>query len=93
MQIGTSGGNGPDRGTSLAEAGLNGRLDFSVLVNQHAHMIGGLAVCETLTSHLPRAGRISHTNNYSLDCGDADGGAIGSTQRLQGFQELLKTLC
>ena len=49
------GKDGPHRGASLAEAGLYGMLDLSVLMKQHAQIGEELAAFQMLTSHLPGA--------------------------------------
>ena len=93
LQITIPGEAGPHGGASLAEAGLHGMLDLSVLMKQHAQVGEGLAALQMLTSHLPGAIMVSSTKDNNLCLGDADGEAIGCTACLHGVQELLQPLC
>ena len=61
LQIIISGEDGPHGGASLAEAGLHGMLDLSVLMKQHAQVGEGLAAFQMLTSRLPGAIMVSPT--------------------------------
>ena len=79
LQITTPGEDGPHGGASLAEAGLHGMLDLSVLMKQHAQVGEGPAALQMLTSHLPGAIMVSSTKDNDLCLGDADGEAIRCT--------------
>ena len=70
----------PHGGTSLAEAGLNGMLDISALMEHHVQVSEGLAVSQMLTSHLPGAVMCFPTKYNEFGLGDADGEAICSTE-------------
>ena len=80
LQITIPGEGGPHGGTSLAEAGLHGMLDLSVLMEQHSQVGEGLAALQTLTSHLSGAIMVSSTKDHNLCLGDADDEAIGCTE-------------
>ena len=72
--------DGPHRGVCLAEAGLYGMVDRSVLMKQHAQIAEGLPASQMLTSHLPGAIMVAPTKNHNLCFGDADDEAIGCTE-------------
>ena len=63
LQMRVSSEGGSHRGTSLAEAGMDGMLDLSVLMEQHTRIGEGLAASQNLTSHLPTAIDMSSTKD------------------------------
>ena len=67
--------------------------DLAVLMKQHTQIGERLAALQMLTSHLPDAVMVSSTKDHNLCFLDADGEAIGCTERLHGVQQLLQPLC
>ena len=67
-------------------------LDLPVFMKQHAQIGEGLAAFETLPSHLPGATMMATTKDHNFCFWDADGEAIGRTERLHGVQQLLQPL-